>query len=153
MTGSGLRIGIVVPRFAPFHGGVETYTAQAAAAMAAKGAEVTVVTQVPRRAGLSPREVRDGYTVESHPLPIGSTFDVPSPAAVRAAWRSGHFDVMWLHSYHTPLACLAAERAKAPLVLTPHYHGAGHTRLRQALHRPYRPAGRRLMSASRRIHR
>jgi glycosyltransferase involved in cell wall biosynthesis len=151
MTSSGLRVGLIVPRFAPFHGGVETYTAHAAAALASKGAEVTVITQVPRGAGLPPREVRDGFTVERHHLPFGSTFDVPSPAAARAAWRSGYFDVVWVHSYHTPLACLAAAGAKAPLVLTPHYHGGGHTRLRQALHRPYRPAGRRLMAASRRI--
>jgi glycosyltransferase involved in cell wall biosynthesis len=130
---------------------METYTAHAAAALAAKGAEVTVITQVARDARLSLREMRDGYTIERHHLPLRSTFDVPAPAAARAAWRSGCFDVVWAHSYHTPLAWLAAERAKAPLVLTPHYHGGGHTRLREALHRPYRPAGRRLMAASRRI--
>ena len=56
-----------------------------------------------------------------------------------------------MHNYHTPLAWLAAEQAKAPVVFTPHYHGVGHTPLRQALHRAYRPAGRRLMAASRRI--
>jgi glycosyltransferase involved in cell wall biosynthesis len=43
------------------------------------------------------------------------------------------------------------EQAKAPVVFTPHYHGRGHTRVREALHRAYRPAGRRLMAASRRI--
>jgi glycosyltransferase involved in cell wall biosynthesis len=151
MTGSALRVGLVVPRFAPFHGGVETYVAYAAAALAAKGAEVTVVTQVPRAAGLPRHAVRDGYTVERHYLPFGEIFDVPSPAAARAARRSRRFDVVWVHSYHTPLAWLAAEQAKAPLVFTPHYHGVGHTPLRQALHRAYRPAGRRLMAASRRI--
>jgi glycosyltransferase involved in cell wall biosynthesis len=151
MTGAALRLGVVVPRFAPFHGGIETYTAHAVAALAAKGAEVTVVTQVPRGASLPPREVHDGYTVERHHLPFGDTFDVPSPAAARAAWRAGRFDVVWVHGYHTPLAWLAAERAKAPVVLTPHYHGSGHTRLREALHRAYRPTGRRLMAASRRI--
>jgi len=151
VTGSALRVGLVVPRFAPFHGGVETYTAQAAAALAAEGAEVTVVTQAPRDAALPTHEMKDGYLVERHRLPFGAMFDVPSPSAVRAAWRPGRFDVVWLHSYHTPLAWLAAERAKTPVVLTPHYHGGGHTRLRQALHRPYRPAGRRLMAASRRI--
>jgi glycosyltransferase involved in cell wall biosynthesis len=130
---------------------METYTAQAAAALAEKGAEVTVITQVPRGAGLAPREVHDGYTVERHYLPFGDTFDVPAPAAASAAWRPGRFDVVWAHSYHTPLAWLAAERAKAPVVLTPHYHGGGHTRIRQALHRPYRPVGRRLLAASRRI--
>lgn len=145
------RIGVIVPRFAPFRGGVETYTAQAAAALAAKGAEVTVVTQVPRRSELPATEAHDGYTIERHHLPVREVFDVPSAAAVRAAWRPDRFDVMWLHSYHTPLAWLASQRATAPVVLTPHYHGGGHTPLRQALHRPYRPAGRRLMAMSRRI--
>ena len=151
MTGSALRVGIIVPRFAPFHGGMETYTAQAAAALAAKGAEVTVVTQVPRGAGLPRHALRDGYTVERHHLPIGDILDVPSAAAARAASRSGRFDVVWVHNYHTPLAWLVAEQAKVPLVFSPHYHGVGHTPLRQALHRPYRMAGRRLMAASRRI--
>jgi glycosyltransferase involved in cell wall biosynthesis len=151
MTGSALRVGLVVPRFAPFHGGIETYTAQAAAALAAKGAEVTVVTQVPRGAGLRTQDAQDGYSVERHYLPFGDIFDVPSPSAARAASRSGRFDVVWLHSYHTPLAWLTAEQAKAPIVFTPHYHGVGHTPLRQALHRAYRPAGRRLMAGSRRI--
>jgi glycosyltransferase involved in cell wall biosynthesis len=77
--------------------------------------------------------------------------DLPSAAAARAASRSGRFDVVWVHNYHTPLAWLVAEQAKAPLVFTPHYHGVGHTPLRQALHRPYRVVGRRLMAASSRI--
>src|SRR3954451_6746550 len=135
MTGSALRVGLVVPRFAPSHGGIETYTAQAAAALAAKGAEVTVVTQVPRGTGLpSSEETHDGYLVERHCLPFGDSFDVPSPAAARAAWRPGRFDVVWVHNYHTPLAWLVAERTKAPVVLNPYYHGGGHTRLRAALH-------------------
>ena len=151
MTSSALRVGLVVPRFAPFHGGMETYVAHAAAALAADGAEVTVITQVPRDAGLPRHAVRDGYTIERHCLPVGDIFDVPSPSAARAASRSGRFDVVWVHSYHTPLAWLVAEQAKVPLVFTPHYHGVGHTPLRQALHQAYRPAGRRLMAASRRI--
>lgn len=151
MTSSTLRVGLVVPRFAPFRGGMETYVAHAAAALARKGAEVTVITQVPRALELPRRAEQDGYTVERHHLPVGDIFDVPSPSAARAASRSGRFDVLWVHNYHTPLAWLAAEQARAPVVFTPHYHGVGHTPLRQALHRVYRPAGRRLMAASRRI--
>jgi glycosyltransferase involved in cell wall biosynthesis len=146
-----LQVGLVVPRFAPFRGGVETYTSQAAAALAQAGAEVTVVTQAPRNADLPTLEVRDGYSVERYPLPFGDSFDVSSPAAARASSRSGRFDVVWAHSYHTPLAWLVAERTGTPLVLTPHYHGGGSTRLREMLHRPYRLAGRRLMAASRRV--
>jgi glycosyltransferase involved in cell wall biosynthesis len=151
MTGSSLRVGLIVPRFAPYLGGAETYAAWAAAALAAKGAEVTVVTQIPRGTRLSAQDRQDGYDIERHRLPLGEVFDVPSPAAARAARQSRRFDVVWVHSYHTPLAWLAAEQAKAPVVLTPWYHGAGHTRMRDALHRLYRPAGRRLMAACRRI--
>jgi glycosyltransferase involved in cell wall biosynthesis len=82
---------------------------------------------------------------------LGASFDVPSPAAARASWRPGRFDVVWVHSYHTPLAWLVAERATSPLVLSPYYHGGGSTPLRDMLHRPYRLAGRRLIAASRRI--
>jgi glycosyltransferase involved in cell wall biosynthesis len=151
MTGSALRIGLVVPRFAPYHGGAETWAAQHAAALAANGAEVTVVTQAPRGARLPPRDVHDGYTIERHYLPFGEIFDVPSPAAAHAACRSRRFDVVWVHNYHTPLSWLAAEQAKTPVMLTPHYHGVGRTPLRQALHGVYRTAGRRLMAVSRRI--
>jgi glycosyltransferase involved in cell wall biosynthesis len=151
MTGPALRVGVVVPRFAPYHGGVETCSADAAAALAAKGAEVTVVTQMPRGLGLPARDQQDGYTIERHHLPLWRSFDVPSPAAALAARRSGRFDVVWVHSYHTPLAWLVAEQNKVPVVLTPHYHGGGHTLIRNALHPLYRPAGRRLMAASSRI--
>lgn len=151
MTSTALRVGLVVPRFAPFHGGVETYVASAASALAAEGADVTVVTQAPRSAELPQHEALDGYAIERYHLPIGAILDVPSPAAARAASRAGRFDVVWAHSYHTPLAWLVAERTTTPLVFAPHYHGVGHTPLRHALHTAYRPAGRRLMAASRRI--
>lgn len=151
MKRSALRVGLIAPRFAPFRGGLETYVAAAATALAAEGAEVTVITQAPRTAALPRYEVRDGFTIERHHLPVNDIFDVPSLSAARSARRTGIFDVVWVHSYHTPLAWLAAEKARAPIVFTPHYHGVGHTPVRQLLHRAYRPMGKRLMAASRRI--
>src|SRR4051794_19950560 len=129
---------------------MESYTEQAARGLTDRGAAVTVVTQAPRAARLPSQDRRRGYAIERYPLPVGSVFDVPSPAAVQAATRR-RFDVLWVHSYHTPLAWLVSELAPAPLVLTPHYHGTGHTPVRAALHRPYRLAGRRLLSASLRV--
>lgn len=148
---SRFRVGLVVPRFAPFRGGVETYVAAAATALAARDVDVTVVTQAPKAAMLPKTEECGGYIVERHHLPVADVYDVPSPAAAHAASRRGRFDVVWVHSYHTPLAWLVSERTHEPLVFTPHYHGVGHTAARQAIHRFYRPAGRRLMAASRRI--
>ena len=84
MTKSALRVGILVPRFAPFRGGMETYVASAAGALAAEGVEVTVITQAPRSAALPRRELCAGYAIERHPLPLGGVFDVSAPAAARA---------------------------------------------------------------------
>lgn len=151
MTGPALRVGIVIPRFLPFHGGAETHAAQAAAGLAGKGVEVTVITQAARRERWPTSETRDGYRIERHHLPFGDNNDLPAPATATASWRSGRFDVVWVHNYHTILTWSAAEWAKAPVVLTPHYHGGGHTPLRDALHRFYRPFGRRLMAVSQRI--
>ena len=149
MSRDVFRVGIVVPRFAPFRGGMETYVSSAAAALAAEGIAVTVITQAPRAAALPRTAICDGYTIERHCLPVGGLYDVPSPSAARAASGAGRFDVVWLHSYHTPLAWLAAEQVKTPIVFTPHYHGVGHTPIRRALHRVYRPMGRRLMASTR----
>jgi glycosyltransferase involved in cell wall biosynthesis len=57
---------------------------------------------------------------------------------------AGKYDVVHVHSYHTPVALLGAVAAwlhRVPFVVTPHYHGTGHTKARQRLHRPYRRAG------------
>lgn len=146
-----LRVGIVAPRFWPFRGGLETYVQSAAEALASQDVDVTVITQAPRAAALPRSETRGDYRIERFDLPLSDMFDVPSLKAVRAAACDGRFDVLWVHSYHTPLAWLVAERATAPLVFTPHYHGVGHTPARHALHWLYRPAGRRLMAACRKI--
>jgi glycosyltransferase involved in cell wall biosynthesis len=64
-------------------------------------------------------------------------------------WRNAdRFSVLHAHSYHTPVALQAAivSRLKhIPLVLSPYYHGTGHTRLRRLMHLPYRLAGRWLV--------
>ena len=152
MTGSALRVGLVVPRFAPFHGGMETYTAQAAAALAAKGAEVTVVTQVPRGCRAASAGMRTTDTPSSATTCRSATSSTCPPR--RRPVRRGGPDAStscgctattrpwpgWRRSRRRPHSC-------SPRTTT----GAATLRLRQALHRAYRPAGRRLMAASRRI--
>ncbi|MDT5050293.1 MAG: hypothetical protein QOG75_6197, partial [Mycobacterium sp.] len=64
-------------------------------------------------------------------------------------WRNAQrFSLVHAHSYHTPVALQAAIVSRLqhiPLVLSPYYHGTGHTRWRQLLHMPYRLAGRWLV--------
>jgi glycosyltransferase involved in cell wall biosynthesis len=55
------------------------------------------------------------------------------------------------HAYHALPALGAAVAKRYPLVFTPHYHGTGHSRLRTALHRPYRKCGRLLFDRADRV--
>jgi glycosyltransferase involved in cell wall biosynthesis len=58
--------------------------------------------------------------------------------------NAGRFALIHAHSYHTPLALQAAMAAawvRRPFVLSPYFHGSGHSLLRSALHVPYRLPG------------
>jgi glycosyltransferase involved in cell wall biosynthesis len=119
-----------------------------------RGANVEVITTDP--AGrLAPLEKREGVLVRRFPT-LGRD-DVYFVAPSLGRWLSGNaarFTLIHAHSYHTPLAlqaALAGWWSGVPLVLTPHYHGTGHSPLRQALHLPYRLIGNWLVHRARRV--
>jgi glycosyltransferase involved in cell wall biosynthesis len=112
--------------------------------LAARGVDVEVITTDPT--GRLPRlERRDGVTVRRFRTVANDAVYFVSPGL--GLWLFQHaerFALLHVHSYHTPLlfqAALTSRRAGVPLVVTPHYHGTGHSRLRRALHGPYRPVG------------
>lgn len=113
------------------------------------GDVVTVLTHEvegsPRREGIGGvRVLRFPLTVSSHNYPL-------SLSMFRYLKRhADDFDLVHAHSYHT-LVGHAAVRSRLPFVFTPHYHGTGHTPLRALLHRLYRPAGARQLTAARAI--
>jgi glycosyltransferase involved in cell wall biosynthesis len=86
----------------------------------------------------------NGVAVRRFPTVRGDGTFLVSPSL--AGWLLRHatdYALIHAHSYHTPLPALAAMaciRGEVPLVVTPHFHGTGHTRRRQALHMPYRIA-------------
>jgi glycosyltransferase involved in cell wall biosynthesis len=61
---------------------------------------------------------------------------------------SRDYDLVHAHTYHALPALYAsgAKRDGNHFVFTPHYHGTGHTRVRQLLHVPYRLIARRIFS-------
>jgi glycosyltransferase involved in cell wall biosynthesis len=141
MTRFALRVGLIVPRFAPFRGGMETYVAHAAAALARKGAEVTVITHVPRALDcLAARYTMDtpssattcrsatSSTCRRRRPPVGHRGRDASTCC--GCTTTTHRWLGWRRSGRRPHSC------------SPRYHGVGHTPLRQALHRVYRPARR-----------
>ena len=137
-------VALISPRYAPEIGGVERVVEMTARGLARHGVDVEVITTDPT--GRLPRlEQRDGVIVRRFRTVANDSVYFVSPGL--GLWLLQHaerYALLHVHSYHTPLlfqAALTSHRAGLPLVVTPHYHGTGHSPLRRALHGPYRPFG------------
>jgi glycosyltransferase involved in cell wall biosynthesis len=137
-------IALVTHRYAPAIGGVERVVEQLARGLTRRDIAVEVITTDPTRQ-LPMREMRDGVLVRRFPtLANDSTYYVAPRLAAWLKRNAARYALIHVHSYHTalaPQAALAAWAAGTPLLLSPYFHGGGHTLLRQALHVPYRLAG------------
>jgi glycosyltransferase involved in cell wall biosynthesis len=138
-------IGIVAARYAPAIGGVELHVERLATGLLERGIPVEVLV-TDATGQQRPFERRRGVPVRRFPtLRGGDEVYFVSPRLLRWLWRHGdRYRLLHAHGYHTlmPLiAGVAARRHGLPLVVTPHYHGRGHTPFRNLLHLPYRPLG------------
>jgi glycosyltransferase involved in cell wall biosynthesis len=94
-------------------------------------------------------ERRGGVLVRRFPMRPASDAYPVAPALFRYLHRhAGRYDLVHGHSYHATAALALLRAGGTPTVLTPHYHGEGHTPLARALHHVYRPFGRRLVAAA-----
>ncbi|HJZ47909.1 MAG TPA: glycosyltransferase family 4 protein [Roseiflexaceae bacterium] len=147
-------IALVTHRYAPAIGGVERVVEHLARGLARRGIAVEVITTDPTRQ-LSRVEQRGGVLVRRFPTLANDSVYYVAPRM--AAWlkrNAARFALIHAHSYHTalaPQAALAAWGAGTPLLLSPYYHGGGHTPLRRALHLPYRVAGHWMVRQARRL--
>lgn len=138
-----MKVLLITPRYAPAIGGVEMHVEMIARRLVELGFGVEVAAADPTGA-LKPMESLDGVLVRRfHTLANDATF-VISPGLAR--WvrnHAGAYDLVHAHSYHTPMPLIGAigtRHSGTPLVITPHYHGTGHTFGRRLLHPPYRMA-------------
>jgi glycosyltransferase involved in cell wall biosynthesis len=147
-------IALVTHRYAPAIGGVERVVEQLARGLARRGIAVEVITTDPTRQ-LPQRELRDGVLVRRFPtLANDATYYVAPRLAAWLKRNAARYALIHAHSYHTalaPQAALAAWAAGTPLLLSPYFHGGGHTPWRQALHMPYRLAGHWMVRQARRL--
>ncbi len=147
-------VGLVSPRYPPAIGGVERHVEELAHGLTRRGVAVEVITTDPTGL-LEPVETVDGIAVRRFRTIANDGVFFVSPGLAR--WimaNAGRYALIHGHSYHTPLAlaaAIAARRRRVPFVLTPHYHGTGHTPLRAAMHVPYKLLGARIVHAARRV--
>ncbi len=145
-----LKVAMVTPRYEPEWGGVETHVSQLVRRLACE-AEIEVLTQTSDDS-LPTVERRAGAVVRRFKVMVPSANYAWAPALwTYLARERNSWDVVHAHHYHGLPALGAALGGVAPLVLTPHFHGTGHTRFRRALHVVYRPAGRLLVARAQQI--
>lgn len=138
------------PRYSPDIGGVETHVTEIGKRLAARGHDVTVLTTDP--SGRLPRdEVLDGVNVLRFPaLAPGDAYYL-SPSLYAYLRRDHGFDIVHAHGYHAFPALLASFGKTQKFIFTPHYHGHGHTWLRDLLFRPYGMLGTRIFKRADRV--
>jgi glycosyltransferase involved in cell wall biosynthesis len=131
--GIGLRIAMVTARYPPFMGGIETHVREVATRMAARGADITILT-TDTTGELPGHETSSGLVIRRFPAHPSGADLFWSPALGRAL-RQGKYDLVHVQGVHTLLprtALLAARRSGVPTVLT--FHTGGHSsRVRTAI--------------------
>ena len=145
-----MKIAQVCPRYSPDIGGVETHVAEISKRLVARGHEVTVITTDP--SGRLPRsEKLDGVNVlRFRSLAPGDAYYF-APSLYGYMRKNKSFDVVHVHGYHA-MPALLASGAKAPaFIFTPHYHGHGHTPLRNLLLKPYGFFAKRIFERANRV--
>ena len=148
-----MHILVLTKFYHPRIGGVETTVKLLSENYVERGHEVTVVCMDHELRG---EETINGVKVVRLPL------DTKLLAGVnRSVWRylaanvrPGVFDVVHVHSYHILLSfegALLFRLKGIPYVFSGHYHGKGHTSLRDLLFKAYHPVGALILRKAERI--
>jgi len=146
-----LRLALVSHSYPPQSGGVEVVVQRLAEGLSQAGHGVTVYTQT-RRGTHKPPRIRmeeSGTTVLTFQDVTGTRSFPVAPGMYSGLARSASlYDIVHAHNYHS-CALLAAAAATLPgsarLVVSPHFHGDGHSPIARSLHVFYRPVVRRVL--------
>ncbi len=145
-----MKIAEVCPRYGPYIGGIETHVEELSKRFVRNGHEVTVITTDP--SGRLPKSgVIDGVEVVRFPVFAPGDAYYISPALRSYVKKAGGYDVVHAHGYHAFPAYFAASAKASKFIFTPHYHGHGHTPLRNLLLKPYAFLGRRIFERADRV--
>jgi len=142
----------VCPKYYPELGGVETYVMELSVRLARKNFEVEVLTTDPSK-NLPKEEIINGVRVKRFKswAPNESYF-FSNDLKKHLINNSDNYDIVHAHQYSTFPALYAAQsKNRNKFVFNPHYHGKGHTFIRNLLHKPYKFIGKNIFSISDKI--
>lgn len=141
----------VSPRYFPDIGGVETHVKEISERLVARGFDVDVCTTYGCD-GLPIEEVINGVRVRRFKswAPNNAYF-FSSSLKLYLTKHSNMYDIVHAHNFQALPALYASQAVSKKFVFTPHYHGTGHSFLRNLLFRPYRYIGKSIFEKADRI--
>ncbi len=133
-----MRILQVTPSYHPLIGGMERHVQTVSETLAQLGHEITVATvahdnRLPRHETIKGVNVRrfPGIGPLAYRIPIG---------LYNYLLKEGHtFDVVHAHNYGGLALLMAVIACRERTVISPYYHGRGHSRVADILHKVYDP--------------
>jgi len=128
-----MRILQVTPRYFPNFGGVEIVVKRISEILVERGLSVTVYSTDLSSKTREKQNINGVLVKRFKPL-VGDPLYLPPPSFVRAIKRE-EADIVHVHNAHTLLPTFVAllKRRRQRMVLQPHYHKFGQTRIRNLL--------------------
>ncbi|MDD2778382.1 MAG: glycosyltransferase family 4 protein [Methanocellales archaeon] len=143
-----MKIAQVCPKYHPDIGGVETHVREISERIVKKGWDVEVICTSDK---LQKKDKINGVKVTRFRsiAPNDAFFLAPQ---IYDYILNQEYDIIHAHNYHAfPALFCALAKKDRKLVFTPHYHGAGHSFIRNQLHKPYRPIGKMIFKKADKI--
>jgi len=143
-----MKILQVCPKYYPSIGGVEEHAKNISERLA-KEHEVTVFACDPSRKLPSEEEINGVLVKRFNSFSPSDAYHISFEMAREL--KKSEFDIVHGHSYHAlPLYFARNARAKK-FVVTPHYHGHGHTPVRDFFIKLYKPFGKRIFERANKV--
>jgi glycosyltransferase involved in cell wall biosynthesis len=145
-----MKIMTIVGNYYPHLGGITTVIKEVSETLVKKGHECTVLTI--NHDNIYSNEKRiNGVYVKRINSPTSNYLFGFSPAMYRYLKKNKALidgtDIIHVHGYHTLMSLEAiylCQNKNKPIIFTPHYHAIGHTKLKNLLHKLYKPIGRQV---------
>jgi hypothetical protein len=147
-----MRIIHVAPRYHPHIGGVEYVVKSVAERLAKMGHTVTVIAGEPSTDKPHEEEVNGVEVIRWPTWSPGNAYHIPRQRSKLREFLTDlvkDADVVHVHNVHAIFSIYALETVKnnVRVVITPYYHGTGHTMARKILWNYWRSHVRRLLNA------
>lgn len=133
-----MRILQVAPRYYPALGGAERHVQSLSEELVRFGHRVVVVTMTHNK-NLPRFEVINGVKVLRLPAVGPAAYRIPIGLIRYLVQHKESFDVVHAHNYHAPPLLLTVAACRGRTVISPFFHGRGHTFMAKALHMIYDP--------------